>query len=1164
MLDFSASEACLPPVTGIFHELPIKASEFIHPDDREDYLKTFNRERLIEDYKAGKRELAMEYLQLYRDGSYQWVRTQVFFIQNTASDDILQLTLCKNINEQKQAEEKERQEKQAAYDSLPGGVIKFLADEQFTILNFSRNCRQMLAIPEGFHGGGLPFFKSENREKNITYCRECAVQGKPISLEETVENASGELRWVHVEGKKTGEQDGIPEYTLVLLDITKRKETEQELEQERAKYQLAVENTADVVFEYYPQQDYMVAQENRASGGRLLPVKHYSQKIHTLAHQDDQDKCQRILQGKLRKAEVRLCPFQPGEYRWYLIQGDTLQDHDQETKVIGTMRDITKAKASEEKSRSREKLMSASIMTLFGELIILNAKTGRFVSYKVDESVNDLQEYGDFEEFNKEYGQTVIHPEDRGLFFEHFKLDSIRTELAKGTSQMVLELRRLNGGGEYRWCEMIGTRLQEDDSDYVLLTFRDVHRLHQAKEESRIANQRLATSVNYFYDAIYEWNLDEGVALIWKNFQNHQDPYCLRYTVSEHFEIMCEKFIHPDYRQAFREICDPECLKERFQKGQTEASAEILGRSSEGQYCWFTMNVQVMRILDEHLQAMLYLKNIDEQKRAEEGRQQELRDALTMAEQANSAKSDFLSRMSHDIRTPMNAIIGMASIAAANLQNPERVGECLTKIGVSAKFLLSLLNDILDMSKIESGKMNITCEKFDFQEMIQSVTALTYSQAEAKGLRFTVLADDRLESSYLGDSLRLSRILMNLLSNAVKYTPEGGKISLTVAPQRVMPEKTWIHIEVQDNGIGMSKEFQAKIFRAFEQEEQNSGRIFEGSGLGLAIVQNLVHMMGGTIAVESARGAGSRFTVDLPLRRTEQPAQSFQELPGEIQVLIADDDVQVCRQTEAILSNMGVGAQWVTSGEEAERSVKRSLADGRPFDIAMIDWKMPGLDGVETVRRIRRAAGPEIMVIVMSAYDWTEIEAEARAAGVDLFLSKPIFSSTLYSVLRQAVAMEQKTEERPREQESAAFHGERILLVEDSELNREIAQTLLEMAGLTVETAENGVEALEKFEASQERHYQSVLMDIRMPEMDGLEAARRIRRSVHPDSGSVPIIAMTANAFENERREAERAGMDGYLTKPIDQELMYRTIANFLAKAVKEETAEQRGFPGGV
>lgn len=1152
MLDFSTSEACLPPATGAFHELPIRASEFIHPDFREEYLKTFNRDQLIEDYQAGKRELQLEYLQLYRDGSYQWIRTQVFFIQNSLNDDILQLTLCKNINKQKQAAEKEKQEMQAAYDSLPGGVVKFLADDQFTILDFSRNCHQMLGFPENFHGSGLDLFKSENREKNIAYCRECAAEGKPVSIEGMVENANGELRWVHVEGKKTGEQNGIPEYTLVLLDTTERKEAELELEQERVKYRMAVENTADVVFEYYPQQDYMVAQENQASGGRVLPIKHYSQKIDKLVHKDDWDKCQRILQGKLRKAEVRLSPYERGNYRWYLIQGDILQKQDQEPKVIGTMRDITKAKASEEKFRSREKLMTAGIMTLFGELLILNVKTGRFVSYKIDDSVNDLQEYGDFKEFLQDYGRAVIHPEDREMFFQYFKLESIRAGLSGGIPQMFIEVRRLDGNGEYRWCEMIGTKLQEDDNDYVLLTFRDVHRLHQAKEESRIANQRLAMSVNYFYDAIYEWDLDGGIALIWKNFKNYDEAK----TVQEHFEILREKFIHPDYRQEFGEICDPARLQERFERGQTEASAEILGQLSEGQYCWFTLNVQMMRILDGHLQAILYLKNIDEQKREEERRQQELRDALTMAEQANSAKSDFLSRMSHDIRTPMNAIIGMASIAAANLQNPERVEECLTKIGVSAKFLLSLLNDILDMSKIESGKMNIACEKFDFQELVQSVTALTYSQAAAKGLHFTVLADNRLEGSYLGDRLRLSRILMNLLSNAVKYTPEGGKISLTIIPQRVMPEKTWVHIEVQDNGIGMSKEFQARIFKAFEQEAQNSGRIFEGSGLGLAIVQNLVHMMGGTVTVESTQGVGSRFIVDLPLRRTEQPAQTYQDLPDEIQVLIADDDVQVCKQTEDILSNMGVSAQWVTSGEQAEQCVQKSLAVGQPFDIAIIDWKMPGMDGVETVRRIRQAAGQEMMVIVMSAYDWTEIETEARTAGVDLFLSKPIFSNTLYSVLRQAVAVEQKAEGISQRRKNITFHGERILLVEDSELNREIAQTLLEMAGLTVETAENGVQALKKFEASEERYYEVILMDIRMPEMDGLEATRRIRSSGHPDCGRIPIIAMTANAFENERREAERAGIDGYLTKPIDQELMYQTIANVLEKTAKEEAAK--------
>lgn len=1148
-LDFSSSEACLPKEAGVFDQLPLQAAEFVHPDFREEYLKTFNRQRLIEDYKKGKREVGMEYPQLYRDGSYQWVSTRAFFIQDVSNNDILELTLCRNINDQKQAQEKEKKEKQAAYDSMPGGVIKCLADDQFTILEFSRNCQQMLSITEDFQGGGIQFFKSEEKERNAAYCHQRAAEGKPISLEGMVENSDGELCWVHVEGKKTGEQSGIPEYTLVLLDVTKRKKAEQELEQERAKYRIAVENTADVVFEYLPQQDYLVAQENKALGGRTLPIEGFSGKISSLVHKDDLESYRGVLQGRLRKAEIRMIPYGQSDYRWYLLQGDALTERGQVNKVIGTMRDITNPKMSEKNFRSREKLMSATVMTLFGELIILNVKTGKFVSYKTDESVDSLSEYQDFAKFNLEYGRTVIHPEDQEIFFQCFKLENIRANLATGNRQVFLELRRLNAKGEYRWCEMIGTMLQEDNNDYMLLTFRDVHKLHEAKEESRIANQRLAKSVNYFYDAIYEWNLDTNVALIWKKLVQSQKPYRKLNTVQEHFEAMCGGFVHPDYRQTFREICSPEQLKKRFEKGKTEFSMEIIGWASEDRPCWFSVNVQVMRGLDQKTQAMLYLKNIDEQKRKEERRQQALRDALVMAEQANTAKSDFLSRMSHDIRTPMNAIIGMTSIASANLQNPDRVGECLTKIGVSAKFLLSLLNDILDMSKIESGKMNVACEKFDFHEMVQSVTALTYSQASAKNQDFSVFVDDELESSYLGDFLRLSQILMNLLSNAVKYTPEGGRIGLTIVPRRVLPEKTWVHMEVQDNGIGMSDEFQKKIFNVFEQEEQDSGRIFQGSGLGLAIVQNLVHMMGGTITVESARGAGSRFLVDLPLRRTEQSVQKFEELPDEIQVLVADDDAMVCRQTEAILSNMGVAAQWVTSGEQAVECVKESLAIHRPFDIAIIDWKMPGMDGVETVRQIRRAAGPEMMVIVMSAYDWTEIESEARAAGVDLFLSKPIFPKTLYSVLRQAVTMEQKTESLSYQRESVLFHDERVLLVEDSELNREIARTLLEMAGLKVETAENGVEALQKFEASQEKYYGAVLMDIRMPQMDGLEATRRIRGSRHLDGKKIPIIAMTANAFENERREAEQAGMNGYLTKPIDRELMYRTISDVLEKA---------------
>ena len=536
-----------------------------------------------------------------------------------------------------------------------------------------------------------------------------------------------------------------------------------------------------------------------------------------------------------------------------------------------------------------------------------------------------------------------------------------------------------------------------------------------------------------------------------------------------------------------------------------------------------------------------YLIN-DELKR----QQKILQEALLVAQKANDAKRDFLSRMSHEIRTPMNAIIGMSAVAFNYLDDKKRTADCLSKITFSSKHLLMLLNDVLDMSKIENGKLNIRQELFDLKNLVTSLADINYGLATAKGLAFEIVISGFKDELLLGDSMRVNQILLNLLSNAIKFTPKGGSVRLEIRMLRSASDKIWLRFIVKDSGIGMKKEFLEHLYEPFEQADNGIARKYGGTGLGMAITKNLVAIMDGTIEVESQEGAGTTFMVDLPFGVSKVDKKTAAEME-EMRVLVVDDDNDTCEHAAVLLKGMGVNVDWALNGFEAIEKVRSACEDdGRCYDVCFIDWCMPELDGIETARRMRRYVGPDVLIIIISAYDWSGIEEQAKAAGVNAFIAKPFFASNLYNTLLTVSRKPELGFSAVGNKETYDFGGKKVLLVEDNELNMEIASELLKFVNLQVEHAENGKVAVDIFRNSKEKEYALIFMDIQMPLMNGYDAARCIRSSEHPAAGTIPIIAMTANAFNDDVQAAFDAGMNGHLAKPIDVEVLYKTIARYI------------------
>ena len=675
--------------------------------------------------------------------------------------------------------------------------------------------------------------------------------------------------------------------------------------------------------------------------------------------------------------------------------------------------------------------------------------------------------------------------------------------------------------------------------------------VEETKQRER--QDQLITALSSDYRAVYFLDIDKNEGIC---YQSHTDLEGVGFSVGEHFPYLesvtdyANKFITHSYRDEFLRFVQPESLREELKNNPVVSYTYTVLR--HGVESYEMVRFAGVRHVEDRADGQIHklgacFTDVDQKTRKNLAQQQVLSDALATAEQASMAKTAFLSNMSHEIRTPMNAIIGLDTVALNDPETPPKTREYLKKIGSSAEHLLGLINDILNMSRIESGQMTLKNEEFSFSALTEAINTMFNSQCQDKGLEYHCHIKGEVDDYYIGDNMKLRQILINILGNAVKFTPVGGKVELDIQRATRYEGLSVLRFVISDTGIGMSEDFLPHIFDTFAQEDSSSTNKYGSSGLGMAITKSLVEMMNGTIQVKSTKGEGSVFTVTVTLtdstRKNDEKAADEIHLE-EMSVLIVDDDPIACEHAKLVLEKAGISSETATSGEKAIEMVRLRHARRDPYNLILMDWQMPGMDGVEATRQIREIVGAASAIIILTAYSWDDILEEAVSAGVDSFLPKPLFAAAVIEEFKSA--LEKRTATANEEVVKAELEGRRILLAEDMQVNAEIMIMVLEMRGMIADLAENGRIAVEKFTSHPEGYYDAVLMDMRMPEMDGLEATRQIRKSGRADAGTIPIIALTANAFDKDVQRSLQAGLNAHLSKPVQPEALFETLETLI------------------
>ncbi len=790
-------------------------------------------------------------------------------------------------------------------------------------------------------------------------------------------------------------------------------------------------------------------------------------------------------------------------------------------------------------------------------------------------AIYGCQNAAEFRELTGNTFRGMVHPDDY-----HAVAASICEQIAGHSDHLdYVEYRIVLKNGDVRWVDDYGHYTETERYGGIYYVFisditekrarlTEEARRHEQEqrlrlqeklqEEERILERqdKMITALASDYRSVYHVNLDTDEATCYRGDPDDRDqlPEGTSFPFYARFSYYANRYVTDEYRAGFLGFIRPDNIRARLSKELIIAYRYLVNRGGKEYYEMIRMaGVRHAEDRDDHIvhAVGLGLTVIDAEMRENMARSNALREALAAAEEANKAKTAFLSNMSHEIRTPMNAIIGLDSLALRNRELPEQTREYLTKIGESARHLLGLINDILDMSRIESGKMVLSREEFSFRSMLEQINTMVMSQCAEKGLKYECRLVGGVSDYYIGDDMKLKQVLINILSNAIKFTEAPGSVTLLVERTAVYEGQSTLKFTVSDTGVGMDKSFLPKVFDTFSQEDSSRNSKYGSTGLGMAITKNIVELMNGTISVDSEKGVGTTFTIVVTLRNCEGPGVASGGInPGDMLVLVVDDEQIAAEHARIVLDEVGIRADTCLCGEDALHMLEVQHVKHEPYNLVLLDWKMPGMDGIELAKQIRARYDRETTVIILTSFNWDDILDAALHAGVDSFLAKPLFASNVVHEFERVARKNQMS--LFKEKKRAALKGRRVLLAEDIVINAEIMKELHSTRGCAIEHAENGKIAVEMFASHPAGYYDAVLMDVRMPEMDGLEATAAIRALDRPDAAVIPIIALTANAFDEDVQRSLQVGMNAHLSKPVDPEHLYRTLEELIWEAEQQ------------
>ena len=863
-----------------------------------------------------------------------------------------------------------------------------------------------------------------------------------------------------------------------------------------------------------------------------------------LLHPEDKDRVMTLLLETVAdktnttkfSVEYRL-KLQNGPYQWFRASAEVIRRLDgTASRITGIIYNIEEEKQSRMQAQRAAAFHRAFTSANLCEYYV-NLEQNTFDTFKVEASLlTAFEQSQTWDELVKFFVDNYVVEQDKQKVTDFYDRAYI-TEKLKGLETELRQDCYIILNGEKRWVSNVVMRGEIGDSDYAMIFLRDV-----TESKAETARRMQMASDNASMELVIQSMvrlLDRFVVCDLENdryrFYNLRGEAAYEPTGTYHdfVEQVVAKYKTLESLDALGTLFSPDNVRQHLRDENDIYKFE---------YCSLDENTYKIASFiplewngTKLVKALLASMDVSQEKKAEIESHRALKAAFRAAENASRAKTEFLSNMSHDIRTPMNAIVGLTAIAGANIENQDKVVECLGKITKSSRHLLGLINEVLDMARIESGRMSLAEEDFSLPELVDNLITLTKPGIDEHHHELEVHVENIEHEAVCGDSLRIQQVFVNLMSNAIKYTPDGGRITFSIKEKpNGFSELGCYEFSIADNGIGMTPEFQKIMFEPFSRADDHRTTKVQGTGLGMAITRNIVNLMNGDIQVESAPNKGTKITVTVYLKLQEDEKEQEKEL-FDLPVLVVDDDQTCCESTVETLREIGIAGEWVLTGKGAVERCAARHKTGRDYFAVILDWKMPEMDGIATARRIRECVGEDVTIIILTSFEFSEIEEEARAAGVDAFMAKPLFRSRLTATLRQFTSGKKEQDARNYLEDFAKtdYTGKRLLLVEDNDLNREIATEILGMTGVTVETAENGKIAVEKVAAAPEHWYDLVLMDIQMPVMNGYEATAAIR-SLPGSRGKVPIIAMTANAFAEDVQLAKNTGMNEHIAKPLD------------------------------